>query len=311
MQTHLKDRFKLKKGDKIGLITPSSPIEKKDINTAVENIIKIGFVPEYLPGIADRQGFFAGSAENRADELHHFFMKEDIKAIMAVRGGYGSFEILGAIDFELIKKQPKPFIGYSDVTTLLSAIYHKCGFPVFHAPMALGGFSNYSEKMLKKLLSKQEQPYIIGMKNQAAEHGTICPGKSKGVLFGGNLSVLVSLLGTAYEPDYRNKILFLEEVNEPPYKVHRMLRQLEASGKLSQVRGIILGTFEGCDNKTAKEKAENFSLSEVLNQIITPLRIPSVYGFPFGHTKKSAALPLGLIAELNADTGDLSVTNTY
>lgn len=299
--------FQLKAGDKIGLITPSSPISEEDLKTAIQNIKSLGLKPEYLPSVIGREGFFAGSALSRADELHYFFKKKNIRAVMSVRGGYGSFEMLDLLDYQLLQENPKPLIGYSDATALLSALYHRCNIPAIHAPMALGGFSDYAAKQIKNLLFQKNNRYSISPDNNNSESYSINTGKAEGILFGGNLSVLCSLIGTDYDPDYTGKILFLEEVNEPPYKIHRMLRQLQASGKLSRLEALIFGSFKACDNITEKEKAENFSLKEVLTQISEPLKIPAAYGFPFGHIADSAALPIGLRADFDSIKSNLQI----
>jgi muramoyltetrapeptide carboxypeptidase len=307
MSISFNKKFHLSVGDKIGIITPSSPINKENLKKAVTNVQSLGLEPEYLPSVLAREGFFAGSAVERAEEIHYFFKKSDIRAIMSVRGGYGSFETLGLLDYKLLHNYSKPLIGYSDSTALLTTVYQNSRIPVIHAPMALGGFSAYSAEQFKKLLFREKNSYSIQADKNKADSYCINPGEAKGVLLGGNLSVLCSLIGTDYDPNYADKILFLEEVNEPPYKIHRMLRQLEASGKLNKIKALVFGLFNACDNLTEKEKAENYSLKEVINQIAVPLKIPSAYGLPFGHTADSAALPIGLHARFNSENLELEI----
>lgn len=296
----------LQEGDKIGLITASSPISKDDLDKAVSNIQSLGLHAEYLPSVLERRGFWAGSPESRARELYYFFDRSDIEAVMAVRGGYGSFELLPLLDYEFIASCAKPLIGYSDVSALLNSLHFRSGIPALHGPMALGGFSDFSRRCFCEVFfSSHPQIKLKGVENESY---TLQPGLAEGRLIGGNLSVILSLLGTEYEPDFRQKILFLEEVNEPPYKIHRMLTQLKAAGHLSVVSGIAFGRFSGCENMTPKEKAENFSLPEVLEMIVNEIEKPAVYGLPFGHVNDNAFLPIGARAVLDTNVKELIIS---
>ncbi len=303
----MKNNPYLKKGDKIGLVCPAGYISKDDLSKAVANIEDIDLQPEYLPEITSRSGFWAGSAERRADELHYFFDSQDIKAIMAVRGGYGSFGTLELLDYELIKNNPKPFIGYSDISILLNVLYAKTGIPVFHAPMALGGFSNFAYDYFNKVFFQKKTKICLKANPKTAY--VINSGTAEGVLVGGNLTVLNSLLGTSYAPDYTNKILFLEDVNEAPYKIHRMLTQMKAAGSFSKIKGIVLGIFSYNENYSENNKSENFTNQKVFSLVFNDLAVPVVCGFPFGHIKDNATIPVGNKARLNTNSKELTFSN--
>ena len=301
---YIKDKYSiLKENDKIGLITPAGYITKQKLDNAIQNVKNFSLEAFYYNSVLDKSGYLAGTDKNRANELHKMYADKSVKAILCVRGGYGTTRILDLLDYELIKNNPKPLIGYSDITALLFAVYKKTGLPGFHGIVGASNFSEYSKDNFKDIfLNTQNEITICQPKNNKDNSYIINPGKTEGILIGGNLSILTSLIGTKYDIDWKNKIIFIEEINEAPYKIDRMLTQLYQAGKFNDVRGIILGKFSKCDSEDFDTKNEDsFSLKEVILEKIRPLQIPAVYEFSFGHIKKQAIFPFGIKVQFDAD----------
>ncbi|MCD6557307.1 MAG: LD-carboxypeptidase [Bacteroidales bacterium] len=301
---------KLKKGATFGLITPSGVITKKQLEETVKEIESLGYKAYYKASILSEFGYLAGTDEERSDELIHMFENPDVDAILCVRGGYGAIRILDLIDYNIIKKNPKIFIGYSDITALITAFYLKSGLVSYHGPVGISTFNEFSLKSLFNIISKTKSTHLYSYErepetdnNSEFDFFTINNGKASGELIGGNMSVLVSMIGGKFEPEFKGKIVYLEEIDEKTYKIDKMLTQLIYSTDLKEASGIIFGIFSGCDNN----EEPTFLLKELLIQIITPLKIPVVYGFPFGHVKNKITLPTGIKAELNADTKTLKL----
>jgi muramoyltetrapeptide carboxypeptidase len=240
------------------------------------------------------------------------FANTTIDAIFCVRGGYGSGRLLRYLDYDMIAANPKVIMGYSDITSILNAIYLRTGLVTFHGPIAGGNFSNYTYEQYKKVLIEPVQiarigeppefetrPGVVDWENRLT---TIVSGVAEGHLVGGNLSLMVTLLGTPFEPQFEGAILFLEDVGEPPYSVDRMLTHLWMAGKLEQLAGIVLGKFtdDGYDRNT-------FSMEEVLRNRLEPLGIPTLRGAMIGHVEDKTVVPLGVRARLDADAGALTL----
>ncbi len=289
-------------GDTLGLIAPGSFITEDELKESINNIESLGFKTAYTENILARDGYLAGTDEQRTSDLHEMFTRKDIDGIVAARGGYGCTRILPFIDYDLIKKNPKILIGYSDITALLYAIYCKTGLVCFHGPVGISTFNDYSICNMKNVLiypSQNLTMYNAGdNEDDNAEIYTIRSGKSSGELIGGNLSLAVSLIGTPYDVDTSGKLIFLEEVDEEPYRIDRMLTQMIEAGKFKKASGIILGNFSGCEPK--KDDSNSFSLKEVLYSRLYELNIPVVYGMSFGHIKNKLTLPVGIKAEFNS-----------
>jgi muramoyltetrapeptide carboxypeptidase len=229
------------------------------------------------------------------------FLDKKLKAIFTVRGGYGCSRLLPLLDFDIIRSNPKIFVGYSDITALLYGIYAKTGLVGFHGPVGISSFSEFSVKHLKNILSEPIHNYEMkNLPDEEAKILVIAEGVSEGELIGGNLSIVVSLIGTEYDVDTKDKIIFLEEIGEEPYRIDRMLTQMRQSGKFDSCSGIALGVFRRCDIDQKNPKFENsLSLKQVLEDRLGDLGIPVIYGLSFGHIKNKITLPFGIKARLD------------
>lgn len=288
---------KLKIGDTIGLIAPASPSKiKGDIKKAIFEIEKMGFSVKVGNSVGKNFGYLSGDDDIRANDINEMFNDENIDGIICIRGGYGCPRILDKIDFETIKKNKKPFVGYSDITALHIAFNKFCDMATFHGPMAVSdiskGLDQYSLKYFKKTL--MEDP--IGEINnpEGEEISVLVEGEARGELIGGNLCLIASTLGTPYEIDIKDKILFIEEVGEKPYSIDRMLTQLRLSGKLDECSGIILGDFEDC----LPSKNSKVTIEDVFEQILIPLGKPLYYNLQSGHCSPLATLPFGVKCQM-------------
>ena len=285
----------LKKNDKIGLISPASGITNKQLLLAVNNIKKLGLMPFYFDSIRDNYAYLAGKDNQRVEELHKMFTDKSVKAIFCIRGGYGTTRILDKIDYDLIKQHPKIIIGFSDITALLQAIYKHSLLPSFHGIVATSKFTDYTISSFNKTFLNPNKKITIKSrpnKNQII----INPGITSGTMIGGNLSLLTSLIGTKFDISWKDKVVFIEEIAEPLYKIDRMLTQLSLSGKLSEAKAIIFGIFNKCESEHP-----DISLEELILEKIKPLNVPSVYGFSFGHIENQAIFPVGLPVSFDAD----------
>ena len=302
---------RLKKGDTIGIVTPAGVITEKQLNQTVEKIEELGYKAYYEKTVLSEYGYFAGTDQERADELMQMFTNKNIDAIMCARGGYGAIRILDLLDYEQIKVNPKILIGYSDITALLTSIYENTGLIGFHGPLGISSYNDYTLESFDDILVNPKNHYkypyqreVDSIENPEFDFYTINEGKAEGELIGGNMSVLVSMIGSKFETDFENKIVFLEEIDEKTYKVDRMLTQLLQASNLHKAAGIVLGIFADCN----VNDAPTFTLKETLIQLLAPLNIPTVYGFPFGHVSNKMTIPTGVLAKLNADKKTLKLT---
>ena len=306
---------KIQKGDTVGLIAPAScAFEPVTIRNGIETLQSLGFKVKTGKYIKEKYGYLAGTDLQRANDLNSMFADENVKAIVALRGGYGSMRMLNLIDYKLIKKNPKVLLGYSDITSLCLAIHAKTGLVTFHGPVAISSFSEYTSNYFfnvvtsTKAVGEVAHPEPNNPLRPTAHLSTINPGKANGRLIGGNLTLLTALLGTPFEPDFKNAILFLEETGEEPYDIDRMLTQLLLSEKLDQVAGII---FDRCPNcKPADYKPAfnvTFSLEEVLIDRLGKLACPVLFGLNVGHEADKPTLPIGINVTLDADHNYFSI----
>ena len=306
---------RLNKGDTIGLIAPASGVrEQRTIREAKETWESLGFKVKTGRHIAGRYGYLAGKDNERVEDLHDMFADNEVKALVALRGGYGTIRILDMIDYDLIRKNPKIILGYSDITSLHIAIHQMAGLVTFHGPVAISSFTEYTQEYLFKALSAAQPAGLIAHPepdnalHPTAHFATIHGGSCKGQLTGGNLSLIVASIGTPYEIDTKGKILFIEEVGEEPYAIDRMLTQLSQAGKLDQAAGIVLDRCSRCgvsDTKPAFQ--ESLGVEEVFVDRLSHLNIPVVLGFSIGHVANKPTLPLGVRATLNADARSLTI----
>jgi muramoyltetrapeptide carboxypeptidase len=287
---------KLKYGDTIGIIMPASPQENCIIDKHISNLINMGFSVKKGAHIYDKHGYLAGMDEDRARDLMDMFLDKDVDAIMCYRGGYGTMRILSYIDKDIIKQHPKIFIGYSDITSLLNFFTLKCNLITFHGPMVSSNFGDTAttNSFLSTLMFGTE-PYIINNSKDREEkyYGN---SSAEGILVGGNLSLICSTIGTPYEITTKNKILFIEEVGENPYRVDRMLTQLLLCEKLQKCQGFILGQFTDCSSNSPEK---SLTLHDVLQDRILSLSKPTVINFMAGHSYPNLTLPIGAIVRIN------------
>ena len=288
------------KGDTVALIAPAGPLTKDKIDLACERIREAGFVPLLMEGADKTYGYLAGSDEVRAAEVNRAFADDRIDAVFCLRGGYGVMRILDRIDFDMIRRHPKIFAGYSDITALHTAIREKCGFPTFHAPMP--GGKVYEISQFLPLLTETDPPGGYHNPPDTGDLTCIAPGRARGILTGGNLSLIDGLLGTPYEPDLRGKILFIEEIGEKPYSLDRMFTHLRLAGKLEDCAGIILGRFTDCE---AEDPQYSLSLDEIIRDVLIPCGKPVIGNLYCGHVYYSLALPLGVMCEMDADAASI------
>ena len=300
---------KLRKGDTIGLIAPGSYITQKQLDESIMNIEDLGYNVKYKPAILDQYGYLAGNDSVRLDDLHSMIQDEEVKAIVSVRGGYGCARLLPFLDYELIKNNPKIIIGYSDITSLLYGIYKKTGLVCFHGPVATSTFNKYSVEHFENILTQTKQKYVMqNLPEDDSQIKVIKEGIAKGELVGGNLSIVVSMIGTEYDIDSEGKIIFLEEIGEEPYRIDRMLTQMKQSGKFKNCAGVALGIFRNCDvNLTDPEFENSLTLEQVLQDRLGDLGVPVIYGLSFGHITNKFTLPFGIEAELDTHTHKLTL----
>ncbi len=296
---------RIKSGDTLGLIAPGSYITGAQLNDSIKSLNELGFNVVYTNNILSKNGYFAGSDKQRASDLNQMFYRDDVAGIVCARGGYGSTRILPLLNFNVIRTNPKVFMGYSDVTSLLCGIYQETGLVCYHGPVGISTYNEFTTDYFRKTLIDPEDNLVL--KNPAPESAddeyqplTIKDGVARGELTGGNLSVVVSLIGTPYDIDTRNKIIFLEEMEEDPYRIDRMLTQMRMAGKFENAAGIALGVFKDCKPSEKSSFDSSFTLIEVLKNRLEDLNIPVVYGMSFGHVKNKFILPVGIKAELDA-----------
>jgi muramoyltetrapeptide carboxypeptidase len=303
----------LKRGDTVALVSPASPINPEKFQNAITNLESLGLKPKYSDAVFSKTGYLAGSDEARLKDFHQMIADREVKAIWCLRGGYGCTRILDQVDYKLIKKNPKIIIGYSDITALLIAIYKQTGLVGFNGPVAISEvFSPFTFSQAESILfGKSTLPHVIPYQTQSLEkfvltHDpyTIFAGKATGELIGGNLSLLVCLPGTKYAPSYKNKIVFIEDVGEKPYRIDRMLTFLIQSTDLNKASGIVLGVFHDC---APAETDTSFTLREVLEDRLGALKIPCFYGFTFGHVRDIATFPIGVKATMDTESRNVEL----
>ncbi len=306
----------LKKGDTIGLITPASPpfeIHRTLIETQ-EKMANLGFKTKTGKNVFKRYGYLAGTIDERLEDLHHMFADPNVKAIMTIRGGYGSAQLLPYIDYDLIRKNPKIIVGYSDITALINGLHRQTGLVTFHGPVAVSTFTDYTKKYFLSVLGGtrpigeiEDAPYDSNLQS-SNRIWTYRGGIAQGKLIGGNMTVLQSLLGTPYEFDSDEAILFFEEVGEEPYDLDRMLTQFKQAGKFNRCRGVIfdrMPSVKPADILPAY--ASSLSVEQVIENIFKDFDFPVCMGFPLGHIKHKPTMPLGIPAELDGDKGRLNL----
>lgn len=278
----------------IGLIAPAGPATL-DVEKAGQWMRARGYELRIFTGVYERDGYLAGSDKVRLRDLHAAFADPDIDAIFCLRGGYGTPRLLDGVDFALLAANPKPFVGYSDITALHLAISRYAGFVTFHGPMLnadlLGDKQQPTESSLFSLLRGQLGAGSVLAHPVAYPLTTVEPGIASGRLLGGNLSMIAAVMGTPFEIDAEGIILFIEDVNEPIYRIDRLLTHLRLAGKLAQVRGVLVGDVAGVDSA---------ALDRLLKQTFASLCIPVLSGWRSGHCDPNLTLPMGALVRLDA-----------
>ena len=306
---------RLRQGDTVALIAPASPpLEPEHVDESIAALESLGFAVRLGRHARRRSGFLAGTPRERAEDVMRMFRDPRVKAIFCVRGGYGSAQILPRLDYEIIRRNPKILAGCSDVTSLLCALRVKTGLVTFHGPMPASDFIRadlppFTRESFLRTLMQPEPPGGIRQGYSGDTVSVLRPGKAAGKLIGGNLSILCTLVGTPWEPSFRGKILFLEDVGEAPYRIDRMLTHLLNAGLLQQAAGIAIGLCKDCLDPRAKTSREpRQTLEDVFRERLRPLKVPVVTGLPFGHGPDNATIPIGIRAVLDAKSGDLEIT---
>lgn len=293
--------------DVIGLISPaSSPDELSRIEKGVKYLESLGYRVKVGNNVGKGYGYLAGTDEERIDDLHSMFKDKNVKAIFTLRGGYGAFRLLDKINYNLIKNNPKIFVGYSEITALQMAFLEKAGLITFAGPMVAVDFyenvSSFTDEMFWATITSNKK---LGKLTYPEDQKplTLVKGMASGRIIGGNLAVFAALLGTPYFPNLTGKILMIEDIGELPYRIDRMLNQLRLAGVFKKAKGIIIGRFVDCHEYDPNKKT--LTLGEVIEQYISSLKKPSVYTFPHGHIKDFVTIPFGIRVNLNATKGSV------
>jgi muramoyltetrapeptide carboxypeptidase len=305
----------LRPGDTVGIITPSTPVIDPDRLALAERTLKyFGLRMKMGRNVGKRSPDYRSFVAERLDDLHAMFRDREVSAVFALRGGYGSPQLLDRIDYDLIHRNPKIFLGFSDITALHLAIHKHSRLVTFHGPVVISGFTAFTQQHFRRALfettplGKVTNPPETNELRPNHTLRTIRPGTASGQLIGGNLSLVVATMGTPYEIETRGKILFIEDVGEEAYSIDRMLTQLRLAGKLDGAAGLIFGECAGCGPGDYKPStASPYSLGETLDNILGALKIPVLSGLTIGHTSDQLTLPLGVMATLDADGGTLEI----
>ncbi|MCA1027975.1 LD-carboxypeptidase [Cytobacillus kochii] len=297
---------RLRMGDTVGVIAPASPPNQENLKRSFAYLEKeLGLKIKLGQSLFEQYGYLAGPNENRLEDLHMMFADKEVKAIICAGGGYGTAKIADDIDYKMIAENPKVFWGYSDITFLHTAIRQKTGLVTFHGPMLASDIGSVQEDQtlskafMKQIMEPEGRVYPKTLGNLE----TVVSGVAEGDIVGGNLCLLTSTIGTAFEIDTKDKIILIEDIHEEPRSIDRMLNQLYMAGKLQQAAGFVIGNFKNC----TPEREQSLSLDEVLDYYFKRIGKPTVKGFMIGHCTPHFSLPLGVPAKLNAETQDLTI----
>jgi len=293
----------LRTGDTVGIVAPASNIKRTELEAGCEALRRAGYRPFYLDSILEQDLYFAGSVERRARELEEMFVRDEVRAIVCARGGYGANYLLRELDLEKIKAHPKILVGYSDITTLLTHFVDAAGLVTFHGPMAAKDWAHEDGVDLVSWQSALSGAIAWDVALGAGVSGLV-EGEAEGVLHGGCLSILVASLGTPYEIKTAGTVLFLEDLAAKPYQIDRMLMQLKLGGHLDAVRGIVFGEMLDC----VQTVNQGYTLQDVVLRIVGDLGIPVAFGVRSGHvTSRNITLPFGVRAQLAVRAGQVAM----
>jgi muramoyltetrapeptide carboxypeptidase len=286
---------RLEKGDRIGIVAPAGPVLQDEIQPGLDFLESLGFEPVCSPHLYDQKGYLAGEDKARVKDLHAMFREKKIKAVLCARGGYGTQRVLQKLDYGLFSRNPKIFVGYSDITALLFALFKKSGLITLHGPVLrdlLKG-EGRNAALLLKLMTSEELTTVNFSSGTAVKEG-----RAEGVVLGGNLSLICHLVGTPFLPSFKGKLLFIEEKGEPLYRIDRMLTHLLLSGELEKCAGLMVGTLEECGDPS--------SVIDLIKERCSRLNMPILSGLPVGHGEHNVALPIGVRAVLDTRTMSLA-----
>jgi muramoyltetrapeptide carboxypeptidase len=290
----------LSAGARVALVAPAGPLrDEQELQAAITHARSLGWEPLPAPHALSRHGYLAGTDEQRAHDFNAALRDDRVDGIWCLRGGYGAMRILSALDYDALRRNPRPLLGYSDITALHCAVNVRCAVVSYHAPTARGALTDFSRDSLVRAVVEQVDPC-----GRAVLARVLRGGRATGPLVGGNLALLAALSGTPYAPDYDGAILVLEDVGETTYRIDRMLQQLRLAGALDRVAGIAFGQFtEGPD----AIDSPTCPLDEVLREAADAAGVPAMAGIPLGHVGDQWTIPLGARAELDADARTLHV----
>ena len=285
---------RLKEGDRIGIVAPAGPVFREDIQPGLDFLASLGYEPVCSPHLFDQAGYLAGEDQARLRDLHAVFRDKRVKAVLCARGGYGALRILQKLDYALFSRNPKIFVGYSDLTALLFALFKKSGMITIHGPVLrdlLKGDGQNAALLIQLMASGEVAPVAF------TDGTAVKRGRAEGVVLGGNLSLITHLIGTSFLPSFKGKLLFVEERGEPLYRVDRMMTHLLLSGELEKCAGLMVGTFEECGDPAA--------VIELVRERCSKLHMPILVGLPVGHGEHNVPLPMGVRAVLDTETMSL------
>ena len=302
-------------GDTVALVSPASATWKdEDLEIATESLQALGLKVVHGAHMMERHGYLAGDDRARAGDINQAFADRSIAAVHAIRGGWGSARVLPYLDFEIIRRNPKILIGYSDITALLLSVFAKTGLVTFHGPIGMGRWDAFSLDYYKRVVFGGEQVTYQNKRDLTPDENalvqtefrveTITPGKARGRLLGGNLTVLTTILGSPYLPDWDGAIFFCEDVHEDLYRIDRMLTQLKLAGVLGRIRGFVFGA---CDKCGPGEGYGSLTLEEIFDDHIKPLGVPAWQGAMIGHEQPQWTLPEGVEVEIDASAGTIAL----
>jgi muramoyltetrapeptide carboxypeptidase len=302
----------LLRGQTVGIISPSAAsADRMEYTFAKEAMEAMGLKVKVGSNFKNRFGHLAGTDEERAADFNAMFADPEVKAIICLRGGSGAARILPLIDYEQVKANPKPLLGYSDITALHCALYSQTGLISFHGPNGSGSWNSFHANQFQQLFFDQK---LLSFKNEVTKGDdlvakgnriqTLTKGTVEGKILGGNLTVLTALSGTPYYPDFQDAILFIEDVGEDPYRIDRMMSTLKLNGTLGKIKGFVFGQCSDCKPGSGYGA---FTVDQIMDQYIIPLNIPAYIGAMIGHISKQFIIPVGARVRLNADQGSITL----
>jgi muramoyltetrapeptide carboxypeptidase len=303
---------RLRRGGTIGLICPAGALDgARTLHEARHDLEALGFRTRPGRHCLARHGYLAGTDQQRAEDVMEMFESDDVDAIIAIRGGWGASRILPLLDYDVIRNNPKPLVGYSDITSLLLAVYSRAGIVTFHGPVGRSTWNANTAEAFQNVLVRAERLVLdptttMGPDGERRARSRMSPrmifdGRAEGPLAGGNLSIVTSMIGTPYLPDFREHVMFFEDVNEPLYRVDRLITQLKQSGILAGTSGLVFGQCSSCPGEAG------IDVEELLAEHLRPLRRPAWSGAPIGHLSPVYTLPIGVRAATDSALGSLAL----